>query len=86
MNPFQYRPNDSEDLDWEDNWLSNSMAFVSDKVFPKLCKDGSQYIVRFTNYIWTSCPCCLFVRGAIFGAMAISFPIAILAAAIYVFM
>lgn len=67
MSIFRYRPQDTED-DWEDNAVSNAMAWVSLKFFPSMCGSPTSLVVRATNYFWTSCPCCLFLRGAVVGA------------------
>lgn len=87
MKPFDYRPSedDKEELDWEDNWLSNSLAFASEIVTPKACTTPGSVMARISNYLWTSCPCCLFWRGAVFGAAIPTIAVALLALAIYVF-
>jgi hypothetical protein len=74
-NPFRYRPempvdpNDGETDEWEDNWLSNALAWAS-RVFTKnWCDTPEHWTSRISNYLWTSCPCCLFFRGAILGVI-----------------
>lgn len=67
MNPFKYRPESPEDTDWEDNWLSNSLAWASRTLLPKFCGEPEHWASRLANYFWTDCPCCLFYRGFIFG-------------------
>lgn len=64
-NPFTYRPEDPEDLDWEDNWASNSMAWASDRFLGDIC---GGWIGRATNVLWTDCPCCLAIRWLLVGA------------------
>lgn len=68
--PFRYRPSDtSEDaVDWEDNWLSNLIAWAS-RPISGLCEREGSLANRLVSYLWTSCPCCFFLRGASFGAM-----------------
>lgn len=87
MNPFAYRPatptnGDDDETDWEDNWLSNALAWASArKPFAKMCKTPEHWTSRLTNYIFTDCPCCLFFRGVTFGfaaATLIFLPLAIL--------
>jgi hypothetical protein len=66
-NPFTYRPTDPDDIDWEDNWLSNAMAWASDRLMPKVCKQEGHWTGKVTNYLWTDCPCCLSIRWLIVG-------------------
>jgi hypothetical protein len=67
MTPFDYRPESSEDEDWADNWLSNSLAYLSDRFIPKWCQNGDHWTVRITLYLWADCACCLFFRGVTAG-------------------
>lgn len=74
VNPFTYRPNwtdwpeDSEpDVDWEDNWLSNAMAYFSERVVPRWCATPEHWTSRMTGYLWTSCSCCQTFRDLIVG-------------------
>lgn len=87
MRPFDFRPTEDskEDLDWEDNWLSNTIAWVTEQVMPQACSTPTTVMARIANYLWTSCPCCLFWRGALFGASIPTIAVALLALAIYVF-
>lgn len=67
MNPFRYRPTD-DDLDWEDNAVSNLLAWLSDSFAPNACTDDfDHWSVRVFNYLYAECGCCLFWRGAAFG-------------------
>lgn len=78
QNPFTYRPvtwdvdlgliADDEVLDWEDNWLSNALAWASDTFMPNACENPEGWMTRVSIYFWAECPCCLFWRGALFGA------------------
>lgn len=74
-NPFKYRPddNDPDALDWEDNAVSNAMAWVSDSLFPSWCGGEDHFTNRLTAYLWAECSCCLSVRffaiGAIVGSI-----------------
>jgi len=57
------------ELDWEDNWLSNSMAWTSKTFLPNWCQTADHWSSRFTNYFWAECPCCNAWRGLAIGAM-----------------
>ena len=63
---FNYRPQDEDD-DWEDNAVSNALAYLSDKLLPSWCKTSNHWTMRLALFFWASCPCCLFYRGACFG-------------------
>ncbi|UPT53276.1 hypothetical protein [Synechococcus phage Ssp-JY38] len=73
MNPFKYRPDDDQgteaedSVDWEDNWLSNAMAWVAHTVMPRWCSTPGHWTSKFANYLWTDCPCCLIFRGIVIG-------------------
>lgn len=77
---FKHRPSDPNDTDWEDNAPSNALAWASEKLLPKYCKTPEHYSSRIANYFWTDCPCCLFWRGYVIGAISV----AIVGAALYV--
>ena len=74
INPFKFRP-PAEDENWEDNWLSNAMAYGSLVLFPNLCKSG--WAVKLSIYLWTECPCCLLFRGITIG-LIIGLPVGLL--------
>ncbi|MBF5080010.1 hypothetical protein F1642_13880 [Paracoccus sp. NBH48] len=80
INPFRFRPEtpeianepEAEELDgdtgdWEDNWLSNFMAWGSRAFLPSWCDTPEHWTSRFMHYLHTSCPCCLFFRGISIG-------------------
>lgn len=80
INPFRFRPEtpdnapepEADDLDggtgdWQDNWLSNAMAWGSRAIFPSWCDTPGHWTSRVTDYFDTSCPCCLFFRGTTIG-------------------
>lgn len=83
VNPFKYRPKhggedpDVEDMEWEDNALSNFMAWMSQQwPFEPMCNTEQSTTSRIANYLYTDCPCCLFWRGVsvgIFSAVLILF-------------
>lgn len=75
-NPFRYRPfqSDTEETFWEDNFVSNFLAYASDHLFPNFCKTPEHWTSRFMHYFYTDCPCCLILRGVIVG-MAIAGPL-----------
>lgn len=57
-------------VEWEDNWLSNLMAFVSYKFLGKWCQTEEHWTSRTTQYLFTDCPCCLLFRGFTLGGLA----------------
>lgn len=72
-NPFTYRPReDLEELEWEDNWVSNFMAWASDNTLPEDMCEGDEewqhWSSKIANYFWAECSCCLFFRGVFLGA------------------
>ena len=82
INPFRFRPetpdnapeSEADDLDggmgdWQDNWLSNTMAWGSRAIFPSWCDTPGHWTSRVTDYFDTSCPCCLFFRGTTIGVV-----------------
>ena len=54
-------------VEWEDNALSNLMAYVSYKVLPSWCQTEDHFTSRITQYLFTDCPCCLLFRGLTLG-------------------
>jgi hypothetical protein len=84
-NPFFFRPKTNypseldygvvnDEVEWEDNWISNAMAWVSQKLMPTWCATPSHWTSKFSNYFWTSCGCCLLFRGIVIGAtLALAF-------------
>jgi hypothetical protein len=85
MKPTEYRPTspaagDGDEPDeWADNKLSNSMAWASQVITPKWCQSPEHWTARLTEYLFTSCPCCLVFRGLVIGAVAGSFATMIVA-------
>jgi hypothetical protein len=69
MNPFRYRPHPNEQ-DWEDNWLSNLLAWVSKLLFITSVCSNDRILTKISNYLWAECACCLFFRGVLFGVLA----------------
>jgi hypothetical protein len=70
MTPFNYRPDhtgEDEPMDWEDNAVSNAMAWVSDRLFPRWCKSQEHWTNKVADYFWAQCACCLFFRGVLAG-------------------
>lgn len=66
----KFRPSNPEELDWEDNWISNVMAYYSHDI-ASMCKEETQYSTRFAMYFFTSCPCCLLYRGIFIGVLLV---------------
>jgi hypothetical protein len=54
-------------VEWEDNALSNTFAWVSYAILPTWCQTPEHFTSRFTQYLFTDCPCCLFWRGITVG-------------------
>ena len=78
VNPFKYRPEhggedrDVEDMDWEDNWVSNLMAWVSQHwPFEPMCNMPDRLSSRIAGYFYTDCPCCLYWLGFVIGILTI---------------
>ena len=77
INPFRFRPttpeadvdHDGEVADWEDNSLSNALAWASVTFTPAWCQNEQHWSARFANYLFTSCPCCMFYRGCVIGLL-----------------
>ena len=73
--PFRFRPqepeadvdHDGEKPDWQDNALSNFLAWGSTTFTPTWCQSPEDWASRFSNYLWTSCPCCMLFRGLALG-------------------
>jgi hypothetical protein len=89
MNPFRYRPppvdpNDGETDEWEDNAISNFMAWGSRTFLPKWCDTPEHWTSRLSGYFHTSCPCCLWFRGVIVGIALTIFLDIIIAAVLMV--
>ena len=66
---FTYRgdPNPGSPVEWEDNALSNTMAWASHKLTPAWCQSPGHWSSRLSAYLWSDCPCCLFFRGVVLG-------------------
>jgi len=54
-------------VEWEDNWLSNAMAWVSYFALSDWCQTPEHFSSRLTRYLFTDCPCCLLWRGLALG-------------------
>lgn len=68
INPFKYRPplenHDEDFLDWDDNALSNALAWASDTFMPTAC-DPDHWMNKVADKFWAECSCCLFWRGVV---------------------
>ena len=62
-------PDPDGPVQWEDNWLSNTMAWVSHKFLPAWCQTPEHWTSRLAQTLWTDCPCCLLWRGLTLGFM-----------------
>jgi len=75
MTPFRFRPDQQDDVDgdgktvedWEDNAVSNFMAWGSSTFLPDWCQTEEHWTSRFANFLYTSCPCCMIWRGMFMG-------------------
>lgn len=56
-------------VEWEDNALSNTFAYLSYKLVPSWCQTPEHWTSRVTQYLFTDCPCCLLFRGIVVGMM-----------------
>lgn len=67
--PWRYGPppEGGDELVWEDNWLSNSMAWFTDTFLPNWCKVEDHWTVSVLNYFYAECACCLLFRGITVG-------------------
>jgi hypothetical protein len=81
-NPFRYRPQQQPDIDhdgktvddWEDNRLSNFLAWASVHVTPWWCQTPEHWTSRFAASLFTTCPCCMIFRGLALGVIIGSVP------------
>lgn len=82
-NPFRYRPPEAkldhdmgeegtEETDWEDTALSNSLAWASATFVPNWCQTKQHWTQRFADQLFTTCPCCMIFRGITIGAIGAS--------------
>lgn len=80
INPLRFRPEtparspepEAQNLtgdtaEWQDNWLSNGVAWASRAFLPAWCHAPGHWTSRVVAYLHTSCPCCLFFRGLALG-------------------
>jgi len=67
MMEFSDDPHPDSPVEWENNWLSNTMAAASTKLVPNWCATPEHWTSRFTQILWTDCPCCLALRGVVVG-------------------
>ena len=74
-NPFRFRPSEQDDVDgdgkvvedWEDNPISNALAWGSSTILPDWCQTPEHWTTRFANHLFTTCPCCMIWRGIFVG-------------------
>lgn len=65
----EHDPRPGGPVEWEDNFVSNLLAHLSFKVTPSWCQTPEHWSSRIVQYLFTDCPCCLFFRGALVGAL-----------------
>ena len=82
---FKFRPEHdtrvddlTDPIEWEDNPLSNAIAASSFYLLPKWCQTPEHFATRFMDYFYTTCPCCMFYRGLLIGAIIATIPSAII--------
>ena len=61
---------DNTPVEWEDNPLSNTLAFLSHKLTPRWCQSPDHWTAKISQYLFTDCPCCLLFRGLVLGSAA----------------
>lgn len=61
---------DNTPVEWEDNFLSNTLAFLSHKLTPAWCQSPTHWTAHISQYLFTDCPCCLLFRGLVLGSAA----------------
>lgn len=68
---MKFRPEDdphpNSPVEWADNRVSNTFAWVSYRFLPGWCESDDHWTSRATQYLFTDCPCCLFFRGVVVG-------------------
>jgi hypothetical protein len=79
VSPFAYRPSPDADVDhdgnvpdWEDNALSNFLAWASTRFVPTWCQHERHWTSRFALTLFTTCPCCMIFRGIVIGFLVSS--------------
>jgi len=56
-------------VEWEDNRISNFLAWFSFHALPSWCQTPEHFTSRLTAHLFTDCPCCLLWRGIFFGLL-----------------
>jgi hypothetical protein len=54
-------------VEWEDNRLSNTLAWASYRLTPGWCQTPEHWTSRLSRHLFTDCPCCLLFRGLALG-------------------
>jgi hypothetical protein len=72
-------------VEWEDNWLSNTLAWGSYKLLPGWCQTEEHWTSRVTQYLFTDCPCCLLFRGLSLGFIGGVFLVTMLTFVVWAF-
>jgi hypothetical protein len=57
-------------VEWADNSLSNTLAYLSYKLTPSWCQSEEHWTAKVTQYLFTDCPCCMIFRGLVLGGGA----------------
>ena len=86
--PWHYRPNEKQveqGYGWEDNSLSNALAWGSDTFLPaSWCGLRPHWTGAVVNYLWTDCTCCLCARFFFLGVALAALTFGIIAGVAHV--
>jgi hypothetical protein len=77
-------PHPGGPVEWQDNRLSNFLAWASKTITPKWCQSESHWTARVTEYLFTDCPCCLLFRGLVLGFLLANLVSVVLAVAVVI--
>jgi hypothetical protein len=72
------------DISFADNRVSRALAVASYIFIPKWCSTPGHWSIKFLDYFWTDCGCCLFYRGVVVGCAIMASSLALLSALLYV--
>jgi hypothetical protein len=62
-------PHPGTPVEWEDNAISNAMAWASYRFTPAWCQSKTHWTSRIAQYLFTDCPCCQLFRGLVVGLL-----------------
>lgn len=73
----EHDPRRDSPVEWEDNALSNALAWASYRVTPRWCQTEDHWTSRVAQNLFTDCPCCLLFRGVVLGIAIALLPVLI---------